>query len=312
MKNLKYKEKSFVDIYFDEISKNGLLSREDEILIARNIRKYQIKKKTFKFRKLSGEEIKNYKSKLEGLERKLEKYSNKMLRGNYRLVVSVAKRYKSTHFSLEDLIEEGNLGLMRAVSKFDHRKGFRFSTFAVRWIKQNITKAIMDKGATIRIPVHIQKLLTKYRKVTSKYEKQHGHPPGIDYIEKQVGVPYKKIEMALRLPKKTASLDQKVTESDRDMGEIFSDETGSYDPHKQASKDFLLKTLHKGLDDLEERERMIVKMRYGIGDFDPTTLEVIGEKMGMTRERVRQIQTAALRKMREMNVFGELKIFLEH
>ncbi len=312
MRKAQLREKTFVDIYFNDIFQIPLLSREEEIFLAKKYTGYKIKEKTLKERKSKGENILDYSEKINYFVLKQENYKNQMIQGNYRLVVSIAKCYRTQHFHLSDLIDEGNLGLIKAVEKFDHRKGFRFSTFAIRWIKQHITKAIIDKGRMIRIPVHLDKLITKYKKVTSRYQKIYGESPSKEYLEKALDVPYEKIESALALPGKTSSLDVKIFETGKEISELIVDKEDRYNPHEETSKVILKETLDKILSSLEEKERMVLKMRYGFDGNERMTLDKIGKKLGITRERVRQIQSTVLKKMRNLKACSNLKVFLTH
>lgn len=270
-----------VKIYLKEIGRVPLLSAEEEIELATRM--------------------------AQG-----DKYARKRLsEANLRLVVSIAKRYVGRGMQFLDLIQEGNLGLIKAVEKFDYTKGYKFSTYATWWIRQAITRSIADQARTIRIPVHMVETITKVKKVSSQLLHENGHEPTPQEIADRLGITVDRVREILRISQDPVSLETPIgEEEDSHLGDFIPDEDAPA-PAEAASRTLLKEQLSEILGTLTPREEKVLRLRFGLEDGRPRTLEEVGKEFDVTRERIRQIEAKALRKLRHPSRSKKLKDFLD-
>lgn len=236
---------------------------------------------------------------------------DQLVNSNLRLVVSLARRYVGRGMALLDLIQEGNVGLMRAVERFDYRRGFKFSTYATWWIRQSISRAIADQGRTIRMPIHVLDAVNKLTRIQREMTQLRGQPPSVEELAEELDLPAERVVELRRIAQDTVSLETPVGEDDDGtLGDLVED-LDSEMPADVAAFGALQVQLAQALEGLSERERQVLIMRFGLADGKPRTLEEVGVHFNVTRERIRQLETKALAKLRHPDKSGRLQGFLE-
>ncbi|MBQ8927975.1 MAG: RNA polymerase sigma factor RpoD [Oscillospiraceae bacterium] len=274
-----------VKIYLKEIGRVPLLSADEEIELARLM--------------------------AEGTPLQAKRAKQRLSEANLRLVVSIAKKYVGRGMQFLDLIQEGNLGLIKAVEKFDYNKGFKFSTYATWWIRQAITRAIADQARTIRIPVHMVETITKVKKVSSQLLHENGHDPTPEEIADRLELPVERVREIMRIAQDPVSLETPIgEEEDSHLGDFIPDDDAPA-PADAASHTLLKEQLEEVLSTLTDREANVLRLRFGLVDGRSRTLEEVGAQFNVTRERIRQIEAKALRKLRHPSRSKKVKDFLD-
>ena len=291
-------EEDLVRLYLTDIGQYTLLTKDDEVRLAKAIEAGKLAKEE--------QEAGDAKTLTATKRRELRKAIREgeiaeraFVQSNLRLVVSIAKKYQASGLPLLDLIQEGNLGLMHAVEKFDWRKGFKFSTYATWWIRQAITRGIANTGRTIRLPVHAGDTLARLQKARSRLELKYGRPATLAELAKEVEMPEDKVTEALRFAAEPLSLSEPLREDgDAELGDVVEDRSAE-SPFEVAATALLPEEIQRLLAPLDEREREILRLRFGLdGSGEGRTLEEVGEHFNLTRERIRQIEARAMSKLR--------------
>lgn len=300
-------EQDSLSLYLKQIAAYPLLSRAEELELALTINSYKTQLQEFEERLQYGEvDTVVYEKKTAICEAELKTFRNKLVTSNLRLVVSIAKRYQHRGLNLIDLINEGNIGLIEAVGRFDYRKGCKFSTYGTWWIQQSIIKSIADKGKTIRIPVHVLNSARKCYSASRDLTQEMGREPRAAEIAHYMDMSEAKVETILSSTGDTTSLDTTVDdENSTNLTELIASDD-CYEPFQKFFNVNVKEILEYSLGQLTARERDILKLRFGLGNDGPQTLEDIGRHFSITRERVRQIQNKALFRLRETAQIKEL------
>lgn len=278
-------DSSFIDdpvrLYLKEISAAALLTHQEEIELAQRVEQGDMRA------------------------------TQRLVRSNLRLVVSVAKKYVGRGLTLLDLIQEGNIGLMKAVTKFDWRRGYRFSTYATWWIRQAVSRAISDQARTIRLPAHIGDAVTRYTRTLQRLTQDLGRTPTVDEIAKEMGLEPNRLRQIVKASKRPISLETPVGEDKESQLADFIEDVSVETPYEAATLGILKGEVQKAMDILTPRERKVLQLRFGLGDGHQYTLEEVGAEFGISRERVRQIEAEALQKLRSPQAASRLQSYVE-
>ena len=295
-----------VRIYLREIGRVPLLTAEDEVELAKAIEAGLFAEDILETGRLRGLAACD----LELLARDGVRAKQKLIEANLRLVVSIAKRYIGRGLVFLDLIQEGNLGLIRAVEKFDYTRGYKFSTYATWWIRQAITRAIADQARTIRVPVHMVETINKLARIQRQMHQELGREATVDEIAAEMGMEPERVAEIQRIAQEPVSLQSPIGEEESDLGDFIED-ADAVVPMEAAAFIMLQDQLERVLCDLAEREQRIIQLRFGLTDGHPRTLEEVGREFGVTRERIRQIESKTLAKLRHPSRAMMLREFLD-
>jgi RNA polymerase sigma factor (sigma-70 family) len=296
-----------VGLYLDSVSEHELLTAEDEVRLARAMEQGRVAQRTLDE---GGRITPTERAKLYRAVHLADEAKSEFIRSNLRLVISIAKRYSNRGLDLLDLVQEGNLGLIRAVEKFDWRKGFKFSTYATWWIRQAITRGLGNQGRTIRLPVHMVDVVRTVQETAMTLAEQLRRQPTHEEIAASSGLDLERVELAMTAPADTVSLDRPVGfEGDAHLGD-FVEDVEAADPFELAAKSTARAHLAEAMCMLDDREREIVILRYGLDGTSPRTLSDVGERFDLTRERIRQIEGRALAKLRHPSCGFDLEALL--
>lgn len=302
-----------VRMYLKEIGRISLLSADEEVNLSIRMEEGKAAKNELDNLNKSDDVISDgNRVMLEQMYEDGLQAKNKMIESNYRLVVSIAKRYVGRGMQFLDLIQEGNMGLIRAVDKFDYTKGFKFSTYATWWIRQAITRAVADQARTIRIPVHMVETINKLVRTQRQLVQELSREPSALEIGEKMGISAERVQQIQRIAQEPISLEAPIgEEEDSSLGDFISDTT-TLTPHETAVQEWIKKALDEVLETLTDREEKVLRLRYGLLDGKTHTLEEVGKEFGVTRERIRQIEGKALRKLRQPSRQKKLRDFEDH
>ncbi len=298
-----------VRMYLKEIGKVPLLTAEQEVTLAKRIEAGLLA--TLKLDDEAEAPTDNQRASLQAVQRDGQLARRQLTEANLRLVVSIAKRYVGRGMALLDLIQEGNLGLIRAVEKFDYTKGFKFSTYATWWIRQAITRAIADQARTIRIPVHMVETMNKVLRIQRQMLQELGREPTVEEIALKVDLTPDKVREIQRIAQEPVSLETPVGEEDDSLLGDFVEDPNVIAPATAAARALLTEAIEEALQELNDRERAVVRLRFGLDDGQIRTLEEVGKEFGVTRERIRQIESKTLAKLRHPTRSQRLRDYLE-
>ncbi|MCV2232118.1 RNA polymerase sigma factor RpoD [Acholeplasma manati] len=299
-----------VRMYLKEIGRIPLLTSDEEVDLAVRVNNGRFAQEQLDDMKNDQVDIpEEERLQLENMVEDAIYAKNRLVEANYRLVVSIAKRYVGRGMLFLDLIQEGNMGLMRAVDKFDHEKGFKFSTYATWWIRQAITRAVADQARTIRIPVHMVETINKLVRIQRQLVQELSREPSPEEIGERMGITAERVQAIQKIAQEPISLEAPVgEEEDSSLGDFISDPT-ALNPYEYTVQEMVKRTLDEVLETLTDREEKVLRLRYGLLDGKTHTLEEVGKEFGVTRERIRQIESKALRKLRQPSRQKKLKDF---
>ena len=303
-----------VRVYLKEIGRVPLLTGMEEVSLAKRIEaggQAAVRLAELEAAGRIDELDLSARRRLERTSRDGERAKSDLIQANLRLVVSIAKRYVGRGMHLLDLIQEGNLGLMRAVEKFDYTKGFKFSTYATWWIRQAITRAIADQARTIRIPVHMVESINKVHRIQRQMMQELEREPTIEELANKVDMTPDRVREIMRISQDPLSLDSPVGETDDSQLSDFIEDTQADAPAEMAARNMLGKAVVEALSELSDREKEVVRLRFGLDDGQARTLEEVGKEFGVTRERIRQIEAKTLAKLRNPNRSQKLRDYLD-
>jgi RNA polymerase primary sigma factor len=298
-----------VRMYLKEIGKVPLLTGPQEVNLAQRIERGLLASE--EITASNGGLAPEDKDRLAATVTDGHRAKRQLIEANLRLVVSIAKRYVGRGMLLLDLIQEGNLGLMRAVEKFDYTKGFKFSTYATWWIRQAITRAIADQARTIRIPVHMVETINKVTRVQRQMLQELGREPTVEELGEKLGMPAERVREIQRISQEPVSLEAPVGDEDDSLLGDFVEDPGAIAPADAAARALLTEAVEEALEQLSERERRVVRLRFGLDDGQLHTLEEVGKEFGVTRERIRQIESKTLAKLRHPTRSQRLRDYLD-